>query len=138
MFLCSQYQLRTNVLRDQVVAGLAENGYSTDEGLILFAAMCAATVSVEEHEVKIYNMVSSTLHRVVLAVATVFLAATHSVDHLDFRFSPTWTSSRFASQTSQPVTTASYYTPCSSPDSDRSTSTRWYAANTARAHELHS
>jgi hypothetical protein len=37
--------------------------------------MCAATVSVEEHEVKIYNMVSSTLHRVVLAVATVFLAA---------------------------------------------------------------
>ena len=97
------------MLRDQVVAGLVENGCSTDEGLIkLFAAMCAATVSVEEHEVKIYNMVSSTLHRVVLAVATVFLAATHSVDHLDFRFSPTWTSSRFASQTSQPVTTASY------------------------------
>ena len=49
--LCTQYQLRTNVLRDQVVAGLVENGCSTDEGLTtLFAAMCAATVPVEEHE----------------------------------------------------------------------------------------
>jgi len=54
----AMYQLRTNVLRDQVVAGLVENGYATNE--------------VEEHEVKIYNMVSSTLHRVVLAVATIF------------------------------------------------------------------